>query len=396
MNIYYIDDKYPERRCVINRVNKYKYIPLVAAGKVDSIKALFEKIQNIFAHRYSKSIGEKTLSCYWLMKRKGIVHTFNSCISGANKWCATFETIIPRTNYTRRNLMFHREADNRTIKQFRLLADKKCLGCMALSQATYNMQMMALEKIAHRLTPKELEAIKNKTLVLHPPQELLISQEEVLSKFSDVNTLEMIFVGHDFFRKGGKELIDSLLQFKEKYSFHLTVVSALNYGDYASCATYEEMNKYRGILLNEKWITYYDNLPNEQVLELCRKAHVGFLPTFADTYGYSVLEMQACGCAMMTTDIRALTEINNEKCGWLCYLPQNEMKEALYHTEEERIKIKKVLYEQLIIIVKEILETPTCDLMDKALNSLARIKVCHDPMKYENELLKIMQSSYGE
>ena len=93
MNIYYINNNYPEKRCVINKVSEGNYVPLGAAGKINSFKSVIEKIQHAFAHRYSRYLGEKTLSCYWLMKREGVVHTFNSCISGKNKWCATFETV---------------------------------------------------------------------------------------------------------------------------------------------------------------------------------------------------------------------------------------------------------------------------------------------------------------
>ncbi len=391
MNIYYTNNSYPEKRCIIDKVNDYKYIPLVAAGKVDSLEAFIEKVQHSFAHRYSRHLGEKTLSCYWLLKRNGVVHTFNSCISGRNKWCATFETIIPRTNYTRGGMSAHSGIDKRTIQQFKLLAKDNCLGCMALSQAAYDLQMSALKKIETRLTEKELKAIQDKTIVLHPPQMLLVSQEEIRMKFVDISTLEMIFVGHDFFRKGGKELIDALMEYKGQYKFHLTVVSAINYGDYASQATYEEMIEYKELLLNEEWITFYENLPNEQVLELCKKAHIGFLPTFADTYGYSVLEMQACGCAMLTTDIRALPEINNKECGWICHLSQNEMREALYQTEEERIVLKRELCEQLMLNIKTILEATSGELLNKALQSWIRIKEYHDPKKYEETLIQIMQ-----
>lgn len=33
------------------------------------------------------------------------------------------------------------------------------------------------------------------------------------------------------------------------------------------------------------WITHYEALPNSEVIDLCRKAHMGLMPTFADTYG---------------------------------------------------------------------------------------------------------------
>lgn len=283
--------------------------------------------------------------------------------------------------------------DKTTLKQFKLLAKDNCLGCMALSQATYNRQMLALEKIKEHLSEAELKAIKEKTIVLHPPQDILIAKEEIIHKFQNIDTLELIFVGHDFFRKGGKELIDCLMEYvdseKSQRPIHLTVISSMEYGDYASHATKEEMQQYKELLQKEEWITFYESLPNDEVLELCKKAHIGLLPTFADTYGYSVLEMQACGCAMITTDIRSLPEINNEDCGWICHLPQNEAKEALYGTEKERIELKKNLKDALMIQLKVVLEEADQGLLNKAINSWERVRLQHDPDRYSEKLKNI-------
>ena len=401
MSIYYINKNYPEKRCVIDRALEEQYIRIAAAGSIDSFKAVIEKFQHAFAHRYSHYMGEKTLSCYWLMKRGGVVHTFNSCISGRNKWCATFETILPRTNYTRSGMKDSNGVDWITKRNFRLLAKENCLGCMALSQATYELQMSALDKMKDYLSVQEIEAIRDKTMVLHPPQELMVTRDEILSKFENIENLELIFVGHDFFRKGGKELLDCLMSYEGQTpadsalyqcgckKIHLTVVSSLEYGDYASKATYEEMVAYKELLQQEEWITYYETLPNDRVMELCKNAHIGLLPTFADTYGYSVLEMQACGCAMLTTDIRSLPEINNDNCGWMCHLPQNEYKEAYYRTEEERVELKRMLAEQLQEQLRNVLSAASETLLKKALASWERVEEMHDPVKYSDALKNI-------
>lgn len=400
MNIYYINNNYPEKRCVIDKVPGCEYVPLASASVSCSVKGIVEKIQHAFAHRYSRFLGEKTLSCYWLLKREGIVHTFNSCIKGRNKWCATFETILPRTNYTRAGISDISTIDKLTVKQFKLLAQDNCLGCMALSKATYERQMEALEAVRDFLLDDEMECIRSKTYILHPPQELLVTEDEIREKFTSCEELELIFVGHDFFRKGGKELIECLLEYKKKATnearlcvgdkyVHLTVVSCMNYGDYASQATKEEMVWCKEILETESWITFYENLPNEEVLELCKKAHIGLLPTLADTYGYSVLEMQACGCAMLTTDIRSLPEINNESCGWICHLPQNNKKEAMYQTEDMRLQLKKILKEDLQIQLDLVFGAEQDELLQKALRSWNRVKDNHDSQVYAEKLKNI-------
>ena len=396
MKVFYINDNYPEKRCVISKAFGCDYIPLAAASSVCNIKGVIEKLQHAFAHRYSRYRGEKTLSCYWLLKRDGVVHTFNSCISGRNKWCATFETVLPRTNYTRIGLPDSKKVDKATLKQFRLLAKDNCLGCMALSQASYDLQMAALNKMSAYLSAKEVMSIQNKTKVLHPPQEVLLSEAEIEKKFENIETLDLIFVGHDFFRKGGKELLDCLIAIRSQgetfHDFRLTVVSCLNYGDYASHASKEEMLQYKELVENTDWIDFYESLPNEEVIALCKKAHIGLLPTMADTYGYSVLEMQACGCAMVTTDIRSLPEINDESSGWICHLPQNEYKEAFYRTEEERQNLKQVLYDELMYVCKRLMNASTAEILTKAINARKRIEEEHNPYNY-SERLKIIWKS---
>lgn len=125
--------------------------------------------------------------------------------------------------------------------------------------------------------------------------------------------------------KGGRELIQVLSEFEDLYDFKLTLVSSLLYDDYFTHTPYEGMAEYREMIRNKAWIDYYETLPNEKVLEKCKQANVGLLPSVGDTYGYSVLEMQAAGCPVITTNIRAFPEIDSEECGWICSLPVNEL-----------------------------------------------------------------------
>ena len=63
------------------------------------------------------------------------------------------------------------------------------------------------------------------------------------------------------------------------------MVSGLRYGDDVSLSTAEDKETYKKRMEEASWITHYEALPNSEVIDLCRKAHVGLLPTFADTYG---------------------------------------------------------------------------------------------------------------
>lgn len=395
--IYYISNNYPEERCVINKCAGFDYVSI---EQEKTVKKILDKILQSIRNRYSNIKGEKTLSAYAYAHRDGVIHTFNCCIKSRTPWICTFESVVPRTNCTRKRDW--NEIDRLTCKTTKLLAKENCLQCLALSEAAYRLQMDFLLKLKGRLSNKEIEIIKSKILVLHPPQEVLTTENDIVKKFSMTNKKEFIFVGHDFFRKGGKEVVDTLRKLESKYDFHLTIVSKMEYDDYASKATKEERDEYLAFFEDCDWITYYEEMDNEQVIRLCKDMHIGLLPTFADTYGYSVLEMQASGCTMITTDVRALPEINNSRCGYICHLPHDEFGEAYYHSVKQRKEMKQNLMRELEVTFKEVLGAPMSELCEKAINSVRRIEKMHDPKIYGECIKNILneklafQSCWGE
>lgn len=382
--VYYMSNRYPEERCIINKCPDCYYSNIQQDGK---IKKWGDKILQGIAHRYSYFKGEKTLSVYTYLQRRGIIHVFNICIKSKMPWICTFESIVPRTNCTRKRDW--KKIDNLTYNSVKLLTQNNCVQCLALSEATYKLQMDFLMALRGRVSEKDIEKIRNKTKVLHPPQPVILQEDEIKEKFLK-NKKEFIFVGHDFFRKGGKEMLEVLKELKQKYDFHLTIVSRLEYNDYASKATQGEKETSLAFIKNCDWITYYEEMDNEQVIQLCKQMHIGLLPTFADTYGYSVLEMQACGCTMVTTDIRALPEINNTECGYICHLPQDEFGEAYYQTEEQRLKMKYILKTELKRELTAVVEASMNELCDKAIKSMKRIAEKHDPQEYGASIKKII------
>lgn len=328
-----------------------------------------------------------------------IIHTFNTVCNVNKHWIVTFESTMPRTSITGSG-EWKRKCMNGEMympgklekKCFNFLQGENCLGMLALSASTLRFQTFLLDSL-DKNADVDIEAIKRKTLVIHPPQEILISMEDVQKKYDSVDCINFMLIGADFFRKGGAELVDVLSEFRLKgANILLTVVSKLNYGDYASGATVDEYRKYKEILSNSGWITWYDSLPNDRVLEIAKKAHVGCLPTLADTYGYSVLELQACGCGVLSTDIRSLPEINNDVCGWICHLPKDNIcGEARHFTSEEKQRLRAILREELRKRVGEILEHPEL-LKSKGISSLERIMREHHPDDYAKKLLDV----YGQ
>lgn len=156
------------------------------------------------------------------------------------------------------------------------------------------------------------------------------------------------------------------------------------YDDFFTKTPYEEMRRCQNIIREKSWIDYYESLPNSEVLKKCKEATVGLLPSLTDTYGYSVLEMQAAGCPVVTTNIRAFPETNEEECGWMCHLPVNELGCC---TEHEVSVWSPILDRELTKCFQNIFEHPET-IKKKGRKALERIRRMHDPQEYQKELAK--------
>lgn len=236
-------------------------------------------------------------------------HFFNTILIGNNPFEVTFETTLPRLGNAPKWLY------KLAIKQ---LVKPNCKKIYALSKCAYNLQKEYLQNE----WPKYYAKILAKMEVKLPYQEPIISDysEKKLSPDQIIFTI----VGADFFRKGGMEVLLAFDQLIPSYpQLQLNIVSTLNYGDYATNTTAEDQKAALQIIQKyPKNIHHFPSLPNSKVIELYKNSHVGLLPTWADSFGYSVLEAQAAGCPCITTDIRALPEINNDDIGWVIKLPR--------------------------------------------------------------------------
>ncbi|MCC9137334.1 glycosyltransferase family 4 protein [Pontibacter silvestris] len=351
---------YPERRnfidlphdkfCIQKRLNAFR-------------------IPNALYFKYYKRSNDFLLNSHFEpVNSQNLHHFFNTISFGKAPWVTTFETLLPRWGRVPAWL---------EEKGVELLAGDTCKKLIALSECTRAIQAKYLDKF-----PAYKDAVLAKTVVLHPPQKVLINAYE--QKYLPDSHLVMTIVGADFFRKGGKEVLlvfDELL--KRKAPVKLQIVSSLQYGDYASRTTAADKEQaFRIINKYPKAITLYKSLPNNEVLDLLRNSHLCLLPTYADTYGYSVLEAQAAGCPVISTDIRALPEINNNSAGWLISVAKDELGNADLTSLDF---FSCLLQEKLMNIIESICNKPS-SVRSKGELAVARIKEQHCPVKQAQKL----------
>ena len=321
-------------------------------------------------------------------KRCDIIHLFNTInYSDRNSWIISVESAVPWTLEVVRCIekeeidLSSLKGNPAIIKALKYLAAPNCKALLALSECSRNIQLELIKQF-----PIYEEKIKNKLLTLHPPQELILNSYDEKNTYISNKEFKFIFIGRDFFRKGGREIIKILSQLKLNFDFKLIIISDLRIDEPKYLMEENEIEKTKKIIeANSTWIDYYPKVTNSQVINLTKDAHIGLLPTWMDTYGYSVLECQACGCPVISTSLRALGEINNEKVGWLIDVPVNRLNNPIHNTKDEidifRSAIEKGLYNSIYHVL-----THKEEVKLKAENCIEKIKKDHNPQKYSRAL----------
>ncbi|MDQ0066453.1 glycosyltransferase family 4 protein [Chryseobacterium lathyri] len=378
MRIGLAENGYPIKRNILNKVPECEYVFLRKNNN------LFHSLATVKKILFRKKTDIEGKYFFYQRPKIDILHLYNDINYSSQKWVASFETLVPRFPETKND---HQKTEPQHIRNkktenaFREIGKKNCLGIISISQASANIQLELLKNY-----PEFQESIQPKLSVIHPSQEIIPRDAQEIYKNTGI--FNLIFVGTQFHLKGGAEMIEVLKKLRQKYNFKLNIVSSFKTDNYVTRVTEKEVQETREMLKKEEWIEIFENIPNEKVIELIKQSHIGLLPTWSDTYGFSVLEMQAAGVPVITTDIRALPEINNESCGWLIHLPQNRLKQALYFTAEQREDLKKTLKVQLENILEDIFTNPE-QLPEKSKKSLERIRKDHDPVMVSEKLKAI-------
>ncbi|WP_199119129.1 glycosyltransferase [Pedobacter sp. ASV28] len=337
-------------------------------------------LKNIFYPKYS------------FPRKPQLYHLFNGIISGSNTpWLTTFETIVPRHSLL---LNEHKEnapnytkflGNNHLVKFLKPLSSKNCLGLIAMSECARRIQYDFCSQI------KAEGFDYGKLITLLPPQALLnINGNKNIEKKS---ALHFTFIGKDFFRKGGYEILIAFNELKceTNLPIKLTIVADIRQEWYVNSSEAKIVKSNEIINKNSSWIKHFHHLPNANVLSLLKTTDVGLLPTWSDSFGYSILEMQASGVPVITTDIRAIPEINNDNCGWIIKLEKNIYGELLNY-KTDQMNISNNIKTQLKSIISNIIADKSI-IRQKAQGAVARIAEYHNPILHAKQLGEIYKNA---
>lgn len=383
------NNAYPEQRCItciesntfinFKKKNIYLYINFIEAklGKTQP-NYLFKSFLPLTGYKFD------------------LFHFFNHIPVTDKKWLVTFETAVPRI---RENIVFHRIPDgaalpagnSKTERILELIARDNCIALIAISQCAYEIQMAVLSAY-----PSLMQKIAEKTKVVHPPQKLLASTKEPFDE-----KVNFLFVGKDFYRKGGAEVVLAFSELLEGGNISDTQFTLTMVGDTAARQNYlhgkfhdseQFYNDLDSKMAAMSCLMLHQSMPNKDVIATMHRSDIGLLPTWGDTYGYSVLEMQSTGCPVISTNVRALPEINGPEVGWQIDLKLNRFGELLITSEDEKIVTRRHIVDSLKTIITTVINDREV-ILHKAQNAIMRIKKEHDPQSYKETINAIYSQS---
>jgi glycosyltransferase involved in cell wall biosynthesis len=309
------------------------------------------------------------------------LHFFNSISSSKTPWFTTYESIIPRWWNERSKEELHIGVDR--------LIGNPCRGLIAFSNATERVVQHFFETNGLQ---SEWHSLAAKRHVLLPPQPVFPERPR------EDNVVRFCFIGNDFYRKGGAEVVGAFYKLFEtgKKNWRLTIVGDLrSWGDYASATT--EADEFRtrfNLSQMSSLVTHHTKLPHPNVLSILQESHYLLIPTFHDTFGYVVLEAMAAGCVPITTKTRVFPEIIcHGMNGFMLDVPTNQVGDVLRSatSPEEKQKLTHELLNLLELIVEQELKKWS------ELSAACRMHIQshHNPIRFQDKLEFIYRSGLG-
>lgn len=265
----------------------------------------------------------------------------------------------------------------------KLLASAACKRILVTGRCALEWQRSKAQR-----EPGLTEAIMGKVEVLPPAQDLLVRSWDQ-KPVGPPSPVKLAFVGKHFFRKGGLELLRVVGRLRsEGADVELDVVSTLSLWDEMTDGEQDQAEA-RELMDEISGVTWHGRLPNEEVLEVFKRSHVGLLPSYIETYGYTVLEAQASGCPTITTDVKAFPDINPDQVGWRIEIDGEDYD---FRSEEGRRRISDRIETGLYQTLKSILNDRS-KIREKGICALSRIEEVHSPPLHGKRLRTIYREA---
>jgi glycosyltransferase involved in cell wall biosynthesis len=224
-----------------------------------------------------------------------LIHSFNSIpVFTRTPFIVTFESYCPRLPEDR---------PLPWLEQYltRILLSSRCLRIVAMSQ--YAVRQFNKQHAGKQCAARLLDKVE----VIHPG--LHPRRHEPKEKIG--NALKLLFVGKDYFRKGGPAVVRAHRILRQRgVPVETTIVSALRWSPSDYIGPPDPVGTEKALEeLAVPELKLFKGLPNASVRELMGNSDFLVFPTFHETYGYVSLEALAAATPVITTATAAQSEI---------------------------------------------------------------------------------------
>ena len=373
-------NEYPETRNIISPNQRRIAFEIVGSDYADAPSWLMEQMdRSSMIRTYSASPPTST--------RVSGYHYFNTIPVTNVPFLTTFESSVPRWwGANKQAFVFGR----------RIIASDRCKRLIALSQ---NAAELMRDYVSSTTTSEQAEAILNKIEVLYPPQP--VADDLDYTKFKERH-LRLAFVGGDFLRKGGFEFanaLDTLLRRNADVFVEVASMFVLRKEDFPW--NHDGEAKIRTALdifdrHPSRVRVHRGRLANSEVLEIFARSHINVLPSFHETFGFSVLEAQSRLCPGLTTDTRAFPEINDAASGWVIEIPNKARLNQIRTDTDNFVNAREAVQKGIIQALEAALADGVGSIERKAQAALDRLSRQHDPATMSDRLFALYQPKFRE
>jgi len=204
--------------------------------------------------------------------------------------------------------------------------------------------------------------ILNKTCVVYPAIRKINNKIKFNKK-----KINMLFVGRDFILKGGQQLISSFQKLEKKFdNLKLTIISDFCNRDSQFDPYNIKWNLKKRITDNKNTIFKFKVRREVLLKKYYPNSDIFIMPTLKDSFGFSLLEAQAFGLPIISTNCFAIPEIiEDNKSGLLIGIKDNKFYKDpnKFKNKNDKYIIPKSLNKKLTngiyIKLKELIENPS-------------------------------------
>ena len=183
------------------------------------------------------------------------------------------------------------------------LKSKYCKGIICISEAA--------KKSMH--TVFKDKTIDDKCKVIYP----FIKNNKNFNQTKNTK-MNLLFISTNFYLKGGRELVNSILELEKKYEFRVYLITKIS--DIEK-ELLDRINSSKSIKLIEA------NLSKKELKKYYLKSDLFILPTYQDSFGMVVLEALSFNLPIISTNMFAIPEMVRSKInGFLFESPINYFK----------------------------------------------------------------------